>query len=166
MSTESLVSRARAICEQNGARFTSIREKVFRLMAENHGGQGAYELLEQLKQTEPAAKPATIYRALEFLTEQGFIHKIESSNAFMLCQHFDKHHPAQLLICEKCGNVTELPSFSLMDLAGRNIALPAPENDGSNRYTWNGLDGMAEGVYLLYIHQGDTQQAIRVVKMD
>jgi Fur family zinc uptake transcriptional regulator len=113
MSTESLVSRARAICEQNGARFTSIREKVFRLMAENHGGQGAYELLEQLKQTEPAAKPATIYRALEFLTEQGFIHKIESSNAFMLCQHFDKHHPAQLLICEKCGNVTELHSATL-----------------------------------------------------
>lgn len=113
MSTESLVLRAKAICEQNGARFTTIREKVFRLMAENQGGQGAYDLLEQLKQTEPAAKPATIYRALEFLTEQGFIHKIESSNAFMLCQHFEKHHPAQLLICEACGNVTELHSSAL-----------------------------------------------------
>jgi Fur family transcriptional regulator, zinc uptake regulator len=113
MSTESLVSRARAICERNGTRFTAIREKVFRLMAENQGGQGAYDLLEQLKQTEPAAKPATIYRALEFLTEQGFIHKIESSNAFMLCHHFEKQHPAQLLICEDCGNVTELHSSAL-----------------------------------------------------
>ena len=123
MSTESLVSRAKAICVQNGARFTAIREKVFRLMAENQGGQGAYDLLEQLKQSEPAAKPATIYRALEFLTEQGFIHKIESSNAFMLCHHFEKHHPAQLLICEVCGNVTELHSSALQTEFSRQAAL-------------------------------------------
>ncbi len=110
MSVESLVIRAQQICTQNGARFTSIREKVFRLLAETHSGVGAYELLEQLKQTEPAAKPATIYRALEFLTEQGFIHKIESSNAFMLCHHFEHHHPAQLLICQQCGHVDELHS--------------------------------------------------------
>ncbi len=113
MSTESLVTRAKAICDSNGARFTSIREKVFRLMAETDGGMGAYDLLEQLKQTEPAAKPATIYRALEFLTEQGFIHKIESSNAFMLCHHFGHHHPAQLLICDSCGSVCELHSAVL-----------------------------------------------------
>ena len=110
MSTETLVNRARIICEQNGARFTAIREKVFRLLAELHGGIGAYELLEQLKQTEPGAKPATVYRALEFLTEQGFIHKIESSNAFLLCHHFGHHHPAQLLICQGCGHVEELHS--------------------------------------------------------
>ncbi|CAM3736212.1 zinc uptake transcriptional repressor Zur [Rheinheimera salexigens] len=110
MHTESLVSRARTVCQNNGARFTSIREKVFRLLAKIDGGIGAYELLEQLKQTEPAAKPATVYRALEFLTEQGFIHKIESSNAFLLCHHFDEHHPAQLLVCDKCGNVHELHS--------------------------------------------------------
>ena len=128
MSTEILVNRARTICEQNGARFTAIREKVFRLLAELNGGIGAYELLEQLKQTEPGAKPATIYRALEFLTEQGFIHKIESSNAFMLCHHFDHHHPAQLLICQQCGHVEELHSnvlfkefSSLADAKGFSI---------------------------------------------
>lgn len=110
MSIESLVQRARHICEHNGARFTSIREKVFRLLAQTQSGVGAYELLEQLKQTEPAAKPATIYRALDFLTEQGFIHKIESSNAFLLCHHFEHHHPAQLLICQQCGHVEELHS--------------------------------------------------------
>ncbi len=110
MSVETLVLRAKQICEQNGARFTSIREKVFRLLAGTQSGVGAYELLEQLKVTEPAAKPATIYRALEFLTEQGFIHKIESSNAFLLCHHFDHHHPAQLLMCQQCGHVEELHS--------------------------------------------------------
>lgn len=113
MSIESLVLRARHICENNGARFTSIREKVFRLLASTQSGVGAYELLEQLKSTEPAAKPATIYRALDFLTEQGFIHKIESSNAFLLCHHFEHHHPAQLLICQGCGHVEELHSKAL-----------------------------------------------------
>ncbi|MDF3123810.1 transcriptional repressor [Rheinheimera sp. 1928-s] len=113
MSIESLVTRARHICDVNGARFTSIREKVFRLLAETHGGIGAYELLEQLKASEPAAKPATIYRALDFLTEQGFIHKIESTNAFLLCHHFEQHHPAQLLICDQCGHVEELHSSPL-----------------------------------------------------
>lgn len=113
MSIESLVTRARHICDVNGARFTSIREKVFRLLAETNGGIGAYELLEQLKVSEPAAKPATIYRALDFLTEQGFIHKIESTNAFLLCHHFEQHHPAQLLICDQCGHVEELHSSVL-----------------------------------------------------
>ncbi len=113
MSIESLVTRARHICDVNGARFTIIREKVFRLLAGTHGGIGAYELLEQLKASEPAAKPATIYRALDFLTEQGFIHKIESTNAFLLCHHFEQHHPAQLLICDQCGHVEELHSSPL-----------------------------------------------------
>jgi len=71
---------------------------------------GAYDLLEQLKVTETGAKPATIYRALDFLAELGFIHKIESTNAFMLCHHFDHIHPVQLLICDSCGFVKELHS--------------------------------------------------------
>jgi len=122
MSVESLVSRARHICEVNGARFTSIREKVFRLLANTHSGIGAYELLDQLKLTEPAAKPATIYRALDFLTEQGFIHKIESTNAFLLCHHFEEHHPAQLLICDQCGEVQELHSAPLQQEFNRQAS--------------------------------------------
>ena len=39
MSIESLVTRARHICDVNGARFTTIREKVFRLLADTHGFQ-------------------------------------------------------------------------------------------------------------------------------
>ena len=83
MSTEILVNRARTICEQNGARFTAIREKVFRLLAELNGGIGAYELLEQLKQTEAGAKPATIYRALEF---QGVRAAQANHLPYLLCQ--------------------------------------------------------------------------------
>ena len=102
MSTETLVNRARTICEQNGARFTSIREKVFRLLANLNGGIGAYELLEQLKQTEPGAKPATVYRALDFLLEQRLIHRIGALNAFIGCPHPDHNHASHFLLCDNC----------------------------------------------------------------
>lgn len=110
MNVELLVSKAKQVCDKRGARFTTIREKVFRLLANKIGGVGAYDLLEELKVTESAAKPATIYRALDFLSELGFIHKIESTNEFMLCHHFDHIHPVQLLICDECGHVEELNS--------------------------------------------------------
>lgn len=113
MTVEALTEKAKVVCNDKGVRFTTIREKVFRLLAGTQSGVGAYDLLEQLKQTEPNAKPATIYRALDFLAEMGFIHKIESTNAFMLCHHFEHTHPVQLLICEKCGHVEELNSHAI-----------------------------------------------------
>ncbi|WP_018692005.1 zinc uptake transcriptional repressor Zur [Algicola sagamiensis] len=115
MSVNQLVSKAKALCDENGVRFTPIREKVFRLLATSKGSVGAYDLLEQLKLSEPAAKPATVYRALDFLSEQGFIHKIESTNTFWLCHHFGSEHHAQLLICDQCGQITELHSDLLHD---------------------------------------------------
>ncbi|KZN46881.1 zinc uptake transcriptional repressor Zur [Pseudoalteromonas luteoviolacea] len=113
MNIELLVSKAKQVCDNRGARFTPIREKVFRLLATKQGGVGAYDLLEELKLTENSAKPATVYRALDFLAELGFIHKIESTNSFMLCHHFDHIHPVQLLICDSCGHVQELHSGAI-----------------------------------------------------
>lgn len=113
MNIDALTMKAKSLCDTKGTRFTSIREKVFRLLAETQSGVGAYDLLEKLKLTEPNAKPATIYRALDFLSEMGFTHKIESTNSFMLCHHFEQSHPVQLLICEQCGHVDELHSDNI-----------------------------------------------------
>lgn len=113
MNVESMVAKAQKYCHTNGVRFTSIREKVFRLLAQQSNAQGAYELLDQLKESEPAAKPATIYRALDFLMSQGFVHKIESNNSFVFCDHFGCSHPVQFLICDSCGSVEEIQSEQL-----------------------------------------------------
>ncbi|MBQ4797237.1 transcriptional regulator Zur, partial [Pectobacterium versatile] len=52
--------------------------------------------------------PPTVYRALDFLLEQGFIHKVESTNSYVLCHHFEEHsHTSALFICDRCGLVTE-----------------------------------------------------------
>jgi len=122
MKAESLLHQAQLVCQKKGARFTKVREQVFLLLANHQGAVGAYDLLEELKELDPAAKPATIYRALDFLSKQGFLHKIESINAFIMCHHFGEcNHPVQLLICDECGHVEEIQSNNF-DLALRTMA--------------------------------------------
>lgn len=121
-SSETLLAQAQQVCNKKGARFTKVREQVFLLLAKHKGAVGAYDLLAQLKEIDAAAKPATIYRALDFLSKQGFVHKIESINAFVMCHHFgDCNHPVQLLICDQCGHVEEIQSNNF-DLALRSMA--------------------------------------------
>ncbi|MGO1247040.1 MAG: zinc uptake transcriptional repressor Zur [Oceanisphaera sp.] len=108
MSIQYQLERADALCKQRGVRFTPTRRNVFTLIAGFQGAVSAYDLLDKLKELEPNAKPPTVYRALDFLLTQGFIHKVESLNAFLFCEHFDEDHPMQLLICNGCGLVVEL----------------------------------------------------------
>ena len=122
MTAENLLIQAQQACQKKGARLTKTREQVFLLLAQQKGAAGAYDLLDELKKLDPAAKPATIYRALDFLSKQGFVHKIESINAFVMCHHFgDCNHPVQLLICDECGHVEEIQSNNF-DLALRSMA--------------------------------------------
>jgi len=122
MSVEKLLIQAQQACRKKGARLTKTREQVFLLLAKQQGAVGAYDLLDELKKLDSAAKPATIYRALDFLSKQGFVHKIESINAFVMCHHFgDCNHPVQLLICDECGHVEEIQSNNF-DLALRSMA--------------------------------------------
>jgi Fur family zinc uptake transcriptional regulator len=122
MSTKNLLLQAQQVCQKKGARLTKTREQVFLLLAKNQGAVGAYDLLDDLKKLDPAAKPATIYRALDFLSKHGFVHKIESINSFIMCHHFgDCDHPVQLLICDECGHVEEIQSNNF-DLALRSMA--------------------------------------------
>jgi Fur family zinc uptake transcriptional regulator len=122
MNAEELLIQAKESCQKRGTRFTLAREQVFKLLTQHTGAVGAYDLLDELKLIDPAAKPATIYRALDFLGKQGFVHKIESINAFVMCHHFSEcNHPVQLLICDNCGHVEEIQSSNL-DLALRSMA--------------------------------------------
>ena len=122
MSVEKLLIQAQQACRKKGARLTKTREQVFLLLAKQQGAVGAYDLLDELKKLDSAATPATIYRALDFLSKQGFVHKIESINAFVMCHHFgDCNHPVQLLICDECGHVEEIQSNNF-DLALRSMA--------------------------------------------
>ncbi len=115
MSSNAQVLKAREYCESKGARFTLLREKVYAILVDKEGATGAYEVLDKLKETEQSAKPATVYRTLDFLMEFGLIHRVESSNAFVACHHFGCSHPVQFLICDQCGDVKEIQSEGLQE---------------------------------------------------
>lgn len=69
----------------------------------------AYDLISSYAHDrEPVAKPPTIYRALEFLTAQGLVHRIESLNAFLACGSDPHGRSTEFLICDCCGRVEEL----------------------------------------------------------
>jgi Fur family transcriptional regulator, zinc uptake regulator len=112
--TETLLNRAHVICEGRGVRLTDLRRQVLGLILDRDGPTGAYDLLDQLRSTRHGAAPPTVYRALDFLQEQGLVHRLESRSAFVGCIAEEDHdHAAQFLICRTCGKVTELEDHEL-----------------------------------------------------
>lgn len=105
---QTLTRQAERQCQQRGVRFTPIRRRVLELIADSSGGLKAYDLLDRLAVEHGAARPPTVYRALDFLIEQGLVHRIESLNAYVACPCPEHHHGFQLLICRHCGRVEEL----------------------------------------------------------
>jgi len=102
------------LCGERGVRFTPLRRRVLELIWGSHEAVKAYDLLERLKASDPAAKPSTVYRALDFLLEQGLIHRVESLNAFIGCSHAERSHELLLLICEGCHAVEETISSTVL----------------------------------------------------
>jgi len=80
--------------------------------------------LERLKLEGLGSKPPIAYRALGFLLENGFIHRIERLNAFVACSHPGAAHNPAFLICTDCGSVAETslttPSDALSKTAQQN----------------------------------------------
>jgi len=106
--SRALLDQAAQQCQQRGARFTPIRRRVLEMIAEAPGSLKAYDLLDRLAEEHAAARPPTVYRALEFLIDQGLVHRIESLNAYVACPCPEHAHGFQLLICRLCGRVEEL----------------------------------------------------------
>jgi Fur family zinc uptake transcriptional regulator len=115
------IHAAERLCCTRGARFTPIRRKVLELIWESHRAVKAYDLLDRIKPSEPTAKPATVYRALDFLIEQGLIHRVESLNAFIGCNCSEREHELLLLICGRCGEVEERPALEVMSALASEI---------------------------------------------
>ena len=122
---EAVLARAEALSATRGVRLTPIRRQVLQALAATHQPIGAYELIERLEDADgkrPA--PITVYRALDFLLEQGFAHRIESRNAFIACAHDHRDGGVVMfLICESCSTVGEAESaavgLALAEAAGR-----------------------------------------------
>ncbi|WP_160120792.1 Fur family transcriptional regulator [Rhodovarius lipocyclicus] len=102
------LAQAETLCRQRGAQLTPLRRQVLALVLKSENPVGAYALLDQLKAERAGAAPPTVYRALDFLLEQGLIHRVERLNAFVGCATAGEQHAHQFLICRNCGTTREL----------------------------------------------------------
>ena len=112
---EDALAAAEKLCSDKDLRFTPLRRRVLELVWSSHKPVGAYALLDELRNEEMGSAPPTVYRALDFLIENGLIHRIERMNAFVGCSHPGESHRGFFLICSECGNAEELQSDGLSD---------------------------------------------------
>tara|TARA_R110002124_G_scaffold64985_2_gene177688 strand:- start:500465 stop:500902 length:438 start_codon:yes stop_codon:yes gene_type:complete len=104
---QKLLAAIEVFCTEEGARFTDARRYVASIIASSGKPITAYEILDQLAAHIKNPKPPTVYRAIDFLIEHNFVHKIESLNAFIACQTDHRHMGSQFMICDLCGDVIE-----------------------------------------------------------
>jgi Fur family transcriptional regulator, zinc uptake regulator len=114
-----LIARAEEICRDRGSRLTEQRRDILSCVAEGHAAMGAYDIIEKMARKGTRHAPVTIYRALEFLTDHGLVHKIECRNAYVACSHAHQGKPAALLICETCGIVAEVDAPDMVQTIAR-----------------------------------------------
>jgi len=98
---------AEQTCSEKQLKFTNLRREILRMIWEGHGPKKAYDLLRELQLTNQSAKPATVYRTLEFLIENGFVNRVNSLNAFVGCSHPLKQQDCYFLICDNCNDISE-----------------------------------------------------------
>jgi len=101
------LQRAEALTASTGARLTPVRRRVLEILLEAHKALGAYDVLARLTTEGFGNQPPVAYRALEFLVDQGFVHRIQRLNAFTACVHPGEDHAPAFLICRACHMVAE-----------------------------------------------------------
>jgi len=114
------VRTAERLCELRGVRLTPLRRRVLELVWRSHDPIGAYAILDALKADGRTAAPPTAYRALDFLTEQGLVHRIASRNAYVGCATPGEGHASQFLICARCGAASELHDHRIQTMIGES----------------------------------------------
>jgi Fur family zinc uptake transcriptional regulator len=113
--TATAMAEAEAQLAEGGQRLTPVRRQTLAILLNSPRALGAYEVLERLVAEGFANQPPVAYRALEFLEEQGLVHRIRRLNAFTACMHVGQVHAPAFLICRACHAVAEAPAAAVAD---------------------------------------------------
>ena len=120
---EKNIQEAEQYCQENGLNFTPVRRKVLEILLQKNTAIGAYEILDLLREAGFKNQPPVAYRALDFLVQNGFAHKIVQLNSFIGCTHPGKDHSPAFMICRNCDSVSEeealIRNFSVSQIASK-----------------------------------------------
>jgi Fur family transcriptional regulator, zinc uptake regulator len=114
------LGHAETISRREGLRFTAQRREVLEALLASHVPASAYDVIDRLARNGRRLAPISVYRALDFLVDNGFAHRIESRNAYVACDRGEECSPEAtlFLICDNCGAAGEASSQEL----GRLVA--------------------------------------------
>jgi Fur family zinc uptake transcriptional regulator len=107
--SQKVIEQAKVFCIEQKQRLTRPRIEVLKIIAESPKPIGAYAILGELSLVLDQPKPQTVYRAIDFWLETGFIHSLKSLNAYILCRTGHKHEGSQFMLCDVCGKAIEAP---------------------------------------------------------
>ena len=107
--------QAERLCASRGLRFTELRKRVLELVCKYTQPVGAYTLLDDLRDEGRSAAPPTIYRALDFLQQQGLVHRLASNNTYLACAHPQTEHEGFFLVCSTCGYTQEVHTQDIVE---------------------------------------------------
>ncbi|MCX5590039.1 Fur family transcriptional regulator [Alcaligenes endophyticus] len=122
LAIEQQLATAEKLCLERGKRLTAIRKHVLEILLRAQRSLKAYELLDMIRGTLPGATPPTVYRALDFLTEEGLIHRLDAVNAWTACVDAGGHPHDLLVVCTQCGTVAELSAPALSHKLANYVA--------------------------------------------
>lgn len=108
---ENLLDKAYKHCIKHGHRFTSPRERVLKILVNESKPLGAYDILQKLSNETDKPNPPTVYRAIQFWHQEGFIHCIDSLKSYVACANGQHFGQIQFLICNRCDYVKELDNI-------------------------------------------------------
>jgi len=109
------LAAALALCRRDKISLTPGRRRILEILASEGRPLGAYEMIDRVAgATGKRPAPISIYRALDFLLENGLVHRLASRNAYLACGHgHAAEEPIVFLICDVCGDVVEATSAEL-----------------------------------------------------
>lgn len=113
---------AEALCAERGRRLTPIRRKVLELLLRHGRSLKAYELLDAMRAVHPGAAPPTVYRALDFLMDEGLVHRLDAVNAWSACHDAAGAPHDLLVVCTHCGAVAEISDPAMSRQLAERVA--------------------------------------------
>lgn len=115
-------------------RLTKQRKVILEELCKSDSHPTADELYQTVRQRMPNISLGTVYRNLDFLTEQGQIAKIEYSGSQMRFDALLEFH--QHVRCVKCGAISDVfntvrpPDISSIEVPGFTLLSSRIEFDG------------------------------------
>lgn len=99
-------------CKSHGTKLTNKRKQVLSALVQSGKALSAYELTEVCQKKFQSSIPAmSVYRILDFLANEGLVHKLNLANKYVACAHIScdhAHGTPQFLICKACSSVNEV----------------------------------------------------------